>query len=88
VWEPDRQREARSVFGTLDRAHPGVTFLTERSNPIYVGGRLHGCQAPTHYDFKHLRETPAELRTRFEKLAGARSSRSRPAIRCTARIRS
>jgi sulfate adenylyltransferase len=68
VWEPDRQREARSVFGTLDRAHPGVTFLTERSNPIYVGGRLHGCQAPTHYDFKHLRETPAELRTRFEKL--------------------
>src|SRR4030095_7788109 len=25
VWEPDRQREARGVFGTLDRAHPAVT---------------------------------------------------------------
>src|SRR5262245_29920901 len=68
VWEPDRQHEARSVFGTLDRNHPGVTFLTERSNPVYVGGRVHGCQQPTHYDFKHLRETPAELRARFEKL--------------------
>jgi ATP sulfurylase len=68
VWEPDRQREARSVFGTLDRAHPAVTFLMERSNPVYVGGKLKGCTPPMHYDFKHLRESPAELRTRFEKL--------------------
>jgi sulfate adenylyltransferase len=33
-----------------------------------VGGRVYGCQAPVHYDFKHLRDTPAELRARFEKL--------------------
>jgi sulfate adenylyltransferase len=68
VWQPDREREARLVFGTLDRNHPSATFLLERSNPIYVGGRLHGCTVPTHYDFRHLRDTPAELRARFEKL--------------------
>ena len=68
VYEPDRQHEARSVFGTLDRNHPGVTALVERTNPIYIGGRLHGCQAPMHYDFNHLRESPAELRARLEKL--------------------
>jgi sulfate adenylyltransferase len=68
VWEPDFQAEAKGVFGTLDRKHPAVTFLTERSNPVYVGGRLQGITAPMHYDFKHLRESPIELRTRFEKL--------------------
>jgi sulfate adenylyltransferase len=68
VWEPDLQVEAKGVFGTLDRNHPSVTFLLERSNPVYIGGRLQGIQAPVHYDFKHLRESPTELRTRFEKL--------------------
>jgi sulfate adenylyltransferase len=68
VYEPDLQQEARSVFGSLDRKHPAVTFLTERSNPVYIGGRLQGITQPMHYDFKHLRESPAELRTRFEKL--------------------
>ena len=37
-------------------------------NSIYVGGRLLGVEAPTHYDFKHLRDGPAELRERFRKL--------------------
>jgi sulfate adenylyltransferase len=68
VYEPDREREARLVFASLDRKHPGVTFLTERSNPVYVGGRLHGVTVPMHYDFKHLRDSPTELRARFEKL--------------------
>jgi sulfate adenylyltransferase len=35
---------------------------------VYVGGKLTGVEAPTHYDFKHLRESPAEVRARFEKL--------------------
>ena len=65
VWQPDRQAEAKSVFQTASVAHPGVAYLMNRSNPCYVGGRLEGLQLPSHYDFKALRLTPAELRTEF-----------------------
>jgi sulfate adenylyltransferase len=33
-----------------------------------VGGQLAGIEAPMHYDFKHLRDAPQEMRDRFEKL--------------------
>jgi sulfate adenylyltransferase len=68
VFRPDRALEARHVFGTDDETHPGVSYLVNRAYPIYVGGRLRGVEAPTHYDFKHLRDTPKELRDRFQKL--------------------
>ena len=38
------------------------------AHPVYLGGRLHGVEAPSHYDFRGLRDTPAELRERFRKL--------------------
>ncbi len=68
VWTPDRQREAEGVFGTTDAEHPGVHYLLNVANPVYVGGRLTGVEPPTHYDFRHLRDSPAELRERFAKL--------------------
>jgi sulfate adenylyltransferase len=68
VWTPDKAAEARGVFGSEDTAHPGVNYLMNHANPVYVGGRLRGVEPPMHYDFKHLRDTPAELRARFAKL--------------------
>ena len=68
VWMPDRDAEARGVFGTTDDAHPAVNYLNNIANPVYVGGKLLGLEMPTHYDFKHLRDGPAEVRRRFEKL--------------------
>ena len=68
VWAPDKEAEASAVFGTTDVRHPAVDYLLHRSNPVYVGGRLRGVEAPTHYDFKHLRHTPAELRDQFRRL--------------------
>lgn len=65
VWQPDREAEAKSVFGTTSQAHPGVAYLMNRGNPWYVGGRLEGLQLPSHYDFKNLRLTPTELRADF-----------------------
>lgn len=72
VWTPDRRAEAIGVFGTEDAAHPGVNHLLQRSNSVYVGGTLRGVRPPTHYDFKHLRDTPRELRERFRKLGWRR----------------
>ena len=65
IWQPDRQAEGKAVFNSTSVAHPGVAYLMNRSNPWYVGGRLEGLQLPSHYDFKALRQTPAELRADF-----------------------
>ncbi|HVM39828.1 MAG TPA: bifunctional sulfate adenylyltransferase/adenylylsulfate kinase [Acidimicrobiia bacterium] len=68
LYRPDRKAEAEAVFGTANPEHPGVAYLLERSNPVYVGGRVEGLQLPSHYDFRTLRHTPAELRSEFARL--------------------
>ena len=68
IWEPDQKREALGVFGTQDETHPAVFYLNHHSHPVYIGGTLKGIEAPTHYDFKHLRRTPAELREVFAEM--------------------
>jgi sulfate adenylyltransferase len=72
VWQADRPAEAQSVFGTTSTAHPGVDYLMNKANPWYVGGRVEAIQMPSHYDFKGLRLTPAELRTEFARLGWRR----------------
>ena len=68
IWTPDKKIEAESVYGSSDEAHPAVHYLNNIANPVYVGGKLAGIETPTHYDFKHLRDGPAEMRDRFRKL--------------------
>ena len=68
VFTPDREAEAKAVFGTTDPTHPGVAYLLERGGPVYVGGRVEGVQRAVHYDFRHLRHTASELREQFAKL--------------------
>jgi len=72
VWQPDRKAEAQSVFSTTSTVHPGVDYLLNKSNPWYVGGKLEGLQMPSHYDFRALRFTPAELRAEFSRLGWRR----------------
>ena len=72
VWQPDREAEAESVFGTASAAHPGVDYLLNKAQPWYVGGRIEGLQMPSHYDFRFLRLTPAELRAEFARLGWRR----------------
>ena len=72
IWRPDKAREAVKVFGADDLSHPAVAYLYDRAHPVYVGGRLSGIEAPVHYDFKHLRDTPRELRDKFHKLGWSR----------------
>ena len=67
MWHPDRKREAETVFGTTNPEHPGVEFLLNGPNPVYLGGRVEGVQLPVHYDFPMLRLTPAELRDEFTR---------------------
>ncbi len=68
IWTADKNREAQLVFGTTDVLHPGVHYLMNIANPVYLGGRIHGVEPPTYFDYKLLRDTPSELRGRFRKL--------------------
>ena len=68
IWTPDLDVEAKGVYGTTDVAHPAVNYLKHIGNSMYVGGKLTGIERPTHYDFKHLRDGPGEVRDRFQKL--------------------
>jgi len=65
VWQPDLMCEARQVFGATNPEHPGVDYLTNRTNPWYVGGKLEVLQLPHHYDFVEFRLTPSQLREKF-----------------------
>ncbi len=67
LWEPDLAASAQAVFGTVDEKHPGVAHLLKKTHPVFVAGRLEGLQLPLHYDFRALRQTPAELRAEFAR---------------------
>ncbi|MCS7182853.1 MAG: bifunctional sulfate adenylyltransferase/adenylylsulfate kinase [Thermoanaerobaculum sp.] len=64
-WQPDREEEARLVYGTSSREHPGVRVLLEDTHPYCLGGPVEVLQLPVHYDFTHLRLSPPELRREF-----------------------
>lgn len=72
VWQPDRKAEADAVFKSTSKLHPGADYVLNKSNSYYIGGSIEGLQAPSHYDFKTLRLTPAELRTEFARLGWRR----------------
>jgi sulfate adenylyltransferase len=68
VWQPDRKAEAQAVFASTSAAHPGADYVINKANPWYVGGTLEGTQIPSHYDFRNLRLTPAEVRAEFARV--------------------
>lgn len=49
VWTPDKELEAREVYGTTDRAHPGVAALMAKGS-IYVGGEVRVLEGPPGSD--------------------------------------
>ncbi len=67
IWRPDRAVEAEKVYGTTDPSHPGVRYLLNAVNPVYIGGTVEGVQAPLHHDFEDLWDSPAEMRAQFAR---------------------
>ena len=71
-WQPDKAREANSIYGSSDMAHPAVDYLYNHTHDYYLGGRLFGVAEPLHYDFRSTRYTPAQLRGEFERRGWSR----------------
>ena len=64
VFRRDREAEARKVYRTDDRAHPGVAALMAAGDWA-VGGPLRVIEVPRHDTFTEHRRTPAETRAGF-----------------------
>ncbi|WP_165249936.1 adenylyl-sulfate kinase [Paludisphaera soli] len=71
IFRPDKEAEARHVYGALDAKHPSVAYLGRIPNH-YAAGRLEVVRTPPHYDFVDLRRTPAKLRQHFRSLGWSR----------------
>ena len=67
MWTPDRDREAECIYATSDGSHPGVAYLKDQVQQVYVGGKIEGIELPTHYDYEDLRHTPEDLRRLFQR---------------------
>jgi sulfate adenylyltransferase len=64
VFRRDRDAEARAVFQTTDRSHPGVAAL-DRAGDWVLGGRIRAFGLRRHEAFADHRRTPAETRAAF-----------------------
>lgn len=41
IYYPDHLREARLLYGHMDRQHPAIVQLLRHTGPVYLGGRVH-----------------------------------------------
>ncbi len=71
-WQPDKQHEARAVYGTDSANHPGVSYLYSETGDSYISGTLEGIQMPRHHEFETLWDTPEEMRRLFDKMGWRR----------------
>jgi sulfate adenylyltransferase len=67
AYRPDKHEEAQKVYGTTDKTHPGVRYLFEDTQELYLGGPVRGLMMPTRYDFAELRATPQQLHAWFQR---------------------
>ena len=65
IYEWDPREVAQKILGTLDEKHPLVAEM-RRWGQRCISGRLQVLQVPPHHDFRSLRLTPAQTRTRLE----------------------
>jgi len=65
IYEWDLAETAREVFGTEDARHPLVAEM-HRWGSRNISGQLRVLRLPVHFDFKELRLTPAQTRSRLQ----------------------
>lgn len=66
-WQPDIDEEALSIFGCIDKKHPGVNYLYTVAGPYYLGGHVTALSPITHCDFIQYRHTPTQLQQLFKQ---------------------
>jgi len=67
IWQADKKNEALAVYNTLDEQHAGVSNLFYQVKEFYISGELIQVTTPQHFDYRHLRFTPDELKAVFQQ---------------------
>lgn len=67
MYKPDKEKEAKLVFGTTEREHPGVKKLYERSS-VYIGGPIVLIKRRPLDEFSAYHYDPIETRKKFKEL--------------------
>jgi sulfate adenylyltransferase len=70
VFRFNWKKEAEKVYGTLDLKHPLVSEMAGWGD-LCISGELIVLNLPTYDDFVELRLTPADTRTKLEKMGNA-----------------
>src|SRR5262249_59179708 len=70
IYEWDRAELARRVFGSEDLRHPLVAEMSGWGQ-YNLSGRLEVLRTTRHHDFQELRLTPAQARSRLERVRRA-----------------
>ena len=71
IYEWDREEEAKLAYGTTDPRHPLVAEM-QGWGDVCISGELKVVRLPKYYDFRRLRLTPAEVRTRLAEMGHER----------------
>ncbi|MDQ0219117.1 sulfate adenylyltransferase [Peribacillus cavernae] len=66
IYQPDKQKEALSVYGTDSDEHPGVKKLYSRGT-VYIGGEIQLVKRIAREGFQEFYNDPAETRKIFEE---------------------
>ncbi|MCD4744341.1 MAG: bifunctional sulfate adenylyltransferase/adenylylsulfate kinase [Desulfobacteraceae bacterium] len=72
IWPVEIEKEALAIYGTIDKSHPGVNYLFNKSGKYYIGGRIEALSLPIHPDFRQIRMTPSEVRNIYKRLGWKR----------------
>jgi len=67
VYRPDKVKEAKLVYNSVDPHHPGVNYLFNQTNDFYLGGSIIQLGDVERFDFNDYRQTPTELKKWFLK---------------------
>lgn len=66
-YKPNKEEEAKLVYGTTDLEHPGVKRVYDNGD-VYLGGPVSLVNSPDHAPFEDFYFTPQETRQMFADL--------------------
>jgi sulfate adenylyltransferase len=72
IWPVEIEKEALAIYGTIDKNHPGVDYLFNKSGKYYIGGKIEALSLPIHPDFRQIRMAPSEVRNIYKRLGWKR----------------
>lgn len=65
IFTYDKEEEARKVFRTTDKNHPGTAYVFQQGDYL-LGGRITMLNRPEHTDFLDYRRDPSQTRQIFK----------------------